>query len=607
MPNALRRAEHASPRPARFAATNARAPRRDVPLSSSLVEPRSTLTRFFLSSSDQKLGNDAFAAGRYAEAIEHFTKASALDPTNHVFYSNRSAAHAGLGDFASALADAEKTVAYKPDWPKGYSRKGAALYGLRRFNDAVEAYEAGLAIDPASDVLKSGLEDVKAAKARAERPPVGGGGGAGEDPMGNIAAMLSAPDLMGKLAVDPSTRGFLAQPDFMAMLSEVQKKPDTFAQHMNDPRMMKVLSVALGINVMSGEEAAKGGFGGDDAMDTASAPEPELLSHKADALKEKELGNAAYKAKDFPTALAHYDKAIELDPEEISFLTNKAAVFFEQAEYDACVETCDAAIEKGRELRVDYKVVARAMTRKGNALVKQDKLEEAVEVYSKSLMEHRTADTLKRKDDAEREIKDRKVKAYLDPAKAEIAREEGNELFKQQKYPEAVERYTEAIKRDPEDHRVYSNRAACYTKLTAFNEALKDAEKCIALKPDFPKGYTRKGHVEFFTKQYDKALETYQLGLSKDPANEELKDGLRRTMIEIQKGQTGQVDEAEMKQRQERAMQDPEIQNILSDPVMRQVLNDMSTDPKAAAEHQKNPMIMAKIQKLINAGIVQTR
>ena len=41
---------------------------------------------------------------------------------------------------------------------------------------------------------------------------------------------------------------------------------------------------------------------------------------------------------------------------------------------------------------------------------------------------------------------------------------------------------------------------------------------------------------------------------------------------------------------------------------MRQVLNDMQrTDPKAAAEHQKNPMVMAKIQKLINAGIVQTR
>ena len=37
-----------------------------------------------------------------------------------------------------------------------------------------------------------------------------------------------------------------------------------------------------------------------------------------------------------------------------------------------------------------------------------------------------------------------------------------------------------------------------------------------------------------------------------------------------------------MKARQERAMADPEIQNILSDPVMRQVLSDMQQDPKAA-------------------------
>ena len=48
------------------------------------------------------------------------------------------------------------------------------------------------------------------------------------------------------------------------------------------------------------------------------------------AVAEKELGNAAYKQKKFEEAHAHYDKAIELDPKEISFLSNKAAVFFEQ-------------------------------------------------------------------------------------------------------------------------------------------------------------------------------------------------------------------------------------------------------------------------------------
>ena len=33
----------------------------------------------------------------------------------------------------------------------------------------------------------------------------------------------------------------------------------------------------------------------------------------------------------------------------------------------------------------------------------------------------------------------------------------------------------------------------------------------------------------------------------------------------------------------------------------------VQADPKAAQEHMKNPMVMAKIQKLVNAGILQIR
>jgi tetratricopeptide (TPR) repeat protein len=41
----------------------------------------------------QAQGNAAFSAGNYEEAIKHFTDAIALDPSNHVLYSNRSAAY----------------------------------------------------------------------------------------------------------------------------------------------------------------------------------------------------------------------------------------------------------------------------------------------------------------------------------------------------------------------------------------------------------------------------------------------------------------------------------------------------------------------------------
>ena len=38
---------------------------------------------------------------------------------------------------------------------------------------------------------------------------------------------------------------------------------------------------------------------------------------------------------------------------------------------------------------------------------------------------------------------------------------------------------------------------------------------------------------------------------------------------------------------------------------MRQVLDDFQNDPAAAQRHLKQPQIMAKIQKLVKAGIVK--
>ncbi len=74
----------------------------------------------------------------------------------------------------------------------------------------------------------------------------------------------------------------------------------------------------------------------------------------------------------------------------------------------------------------------------------------------------------------------------------------------------------------------HSNRAACYTKLGALPEALKDAEECITLNPSFVKGYTRKATAQFLMKEYEKAMETYQQGLEHEGDNAECKEGIQR-------------------------------------------------------------------------------
>ena len=54
-------------------------------------------------------------------------------------------------------------------------------------------------------------------------------------------------------------------------------------------------------------------------------------------------------------------------------------------------------------------------------------------------------------------------------------------------------------------------------------------------------------------------------------------------------------------------MEDPEIRNIMSDPIMKQVLSDLGSNPASAQQHMRNPEVASKIEKLIAAGIIQTR
>ncbi|CAA2964461.1 hsp70-Hsp90 organizing 3-like [Olea europaea subsp. europaea] len=538
-------------------------------------------------------GNSAFAAGKFDDAIQHFTEAINLAPTNHVLYSNRSAAYSSLKRFSEALSDAQKTVELKPDWSKGYSRLGAAQMGLQNYTGAVAAYKKGLEIDPNNEPLKSGLADAEAALAQSSKSRAGQGASLFGDAFGS--------EMWVRLASDPTTRGLLQQPDFVKMMQDLQKSPNNLNLYLKDQRMMQALGVLLNLKFQTrgpeDAEVPETSSGSPERKRPAATetepvkedkrpekdpePEPEPMElseekqRKVQAQKEKEVGNAAYKKKDLETAIQHYTKAIELDDEDISFLTNRAAVYLEMGKYEDCIKDCDIAVERGRELRSDFKMMARALTRKGSALVKMAKCskdyEPAIETFQKALTEHRNPDTLKKLNDAEKAKKEKEQQEYFDPRIADEEREKGNQYFKEQKYPDAIKHYTEAIKRNPKDPKAYSNRAACYTKLGALPEGLRDAEKCIELDSAFAKGYTRKGTVQFFMKEYEKALKTYQEGLKHDPQNQELLDGVRRCVEQINKASRGDLTPEELKERQAKGMQDPEIQNILTDPVMRQV------------------------------------
>lgn len=586
-------------------------------------------------------GNKAFAAKDYDLAIDLFSKALDLDENNFVLWSNRSAAKAGKRDWDGALDDAEQCIKVNPTWAKGYARKGAALHGQRRYVEAIETYEAGIKLED-SPALRKGYEEVKAAKAADER-------GDGADVMG-IGKMFSDPNMFSKLAANPRTAKLLADASFMQKLKLIQQNPQ-LAQSLlsGDPRMIDVLGALMGIDMQGfnrpeGSDEVPPGMPPSagsassppsspppsatrapppPAASSSKAPEPadvkmaeveeevvdgEDAAAKKAAEAEKKLGAEAYKKRDFATATTHFSKAWETWPKDITFLTNLGAAYFEQGDYDKSIETCQKAVDEGRDLRADYKLVAKAYGRIGSAYAKKEDLPEAIRFFEKSLTEHRTPDILNKLKEIERTKAAADRAAYVDPAQSATAREEGNRLFKEGDFAGAVKSYTESIKRDPSDARGYNNRALAYTKLVALPEALKDAEEAIRVDPAFVKAYIRKGSVLFAMREHNKALEALDIAREHDEAaGSKSTREIQELSFKIQSAISAQRANETEQETMERAMRDPEIAEIMTDPVMQSILQQAQGNPQALQDHMKNPTVRTKIMKLINAGIIRTR
>ncbi|XP_013187175.1 stress-induced-phosphoprotein 1 [Amyelois transitella] len=527
-------------------------------------------------------GNAALSSGNYYEAIKHYTEAIALDPSNHVLFSNRSAAHAKSGNYAAALEDANKTVSLNPTWSKGYSRKGSALAYLGNYEEAIAAYEKGLELEPGNQQLAAGLAEVR------KQAQTDG---------------VYYQEMIEKLKENPQTREWLDDPEYLKMVKQLARNPlDSlmFESRTTDNRYRTTLKVILGIDIASAMDVDP------PASETKPTPPPkkeepqkptyeDLPENRRLALQEKDHGNEFYKKKDFDNALLHYRKAIEHDSTDITFYTNIAAVYFEQKEYEKCIKECEKAIEIGRENRADFKLIAKAFTRIGNAYKKMEQWKLAKTYYEKSMSEHRTPEIKTLLSEVERRIVEEERKAYIDPVKAEQEKEMGNEYFKKGDYSAAVKHYTEAIKRNPDDPKLYSNRAACYTKLAAFDLGLKDCDQCCKLDPKFIKGWIRKGKILQGMQQQSKALTAYQKALELDPTNAEALDGYRACSTQLN---------SNPEEVRKRAMADPEVQQILRDPAMRCILEQMQQDPHALQDHLKNPDIAAKIQKLLESGLI---
>jgi tetratricopeptide (TPR) repeat protein len=121
-------------------------------------------------------------------------------------------------------------------------------------------------------------------------------------------------------------------------------------------------------------------------------------------------------------------------------------------------------------------------------------------------------------------------------AQAEAFKAKGNEFFKGGKYKEAIEKYKEATAIDSDQPSYWSNMAACYEKLSQYDEMADAARSCIKADKNFVKGYFRLAVAYKNLNDLPNCIKTLESGLAIEASNPDLKK-MKKEITELQRGE----------------------------------------------------------------------
>ncbi|XVF36901.1 hypothetical protein REPUB_Repub19eG0098800 [Reevesia pubescens] len=117
---------------------------------------------------------------------------------------------------------------------------------------------------------------------------------------------------------------------------------------------------------------------------------------------------------------------------------------------------------------------------------------------------------------------------------AETFKCQGNRSMRSKLYSDAIELYSVAVSLCDDNAVYYCNRAAAYTQIHKYNEAIRDCLKSIEIDPNYSKAYSRLGLAYYAQGNYADAIEKgFKKALQLDPNNESVKENIRVAELKL--------------------------------------------------------------------------
>lgn len=234
-------------------------------------------------------------------------------------------------------------------------------------------------------------------------------------------------------------------------------------------------------------------------------------------------GNAKLEKGDYEGAIAGYDHAIVIAPNDSEAFCNRGIAKYNTDDYDGAIADYDRAIAIDPNLAIAY-------TQRGNAKDESGNPHGAIEDHDRAIaLAPDSADayynrghTKNRMGDYEGAIADFDKTIDLEPDSPDAYGMRGLSKYRKGDYDDAIGDYDHAITLDPNSAQVYHNRGLAKSAKGNYKEAIADYDRSIALEAeDDARDYYGRGIAKANQGDYFGALADFDRVIAIDPHFEE--------------------------------------------------------------------------------------
>jgi tetratricopeptide (TPR) repeat protein/S1-C subfamily serine protease len=217
-------------------------------------------------------------------------------------------------------------------------------------------------------------------------------------------------------------------------------------------------------------------------------------------------GNIYKKQKKYDRALADYNRTIKLDPQLVQAYSNRGLIYQEQKQYSQALADFSRAIEIDPKLATAYSdrgAIYQEQKQYDRALADFNR---AIELNSNLAMAYCNRGAIYSLNQAySQAITDFSRAIKLDPQLAIAYYNRGLAYTAQERYPQAIADYAEAIKINPQDEKSYNNRGLAYLLKEEYPQSISDFSSAIKIDPQHASAYHNRGIVYAMLQQYPQA------------------------------------------------------------------------------------------------------